>query len=165
MNLNQKTIIFFVLALLAGYAVSFGLMEGLLGAPLRLYGFWNLTLVAVLVAILLVLWLDKPFELGIFKWPPSKPKDQDKGRESKPESRMLRMEELKPGEAPGFFQQPALRPGILFPHEMPSEHWETDFGDSKKVYQGADLPLWILAGWAAFIIWGIAYLVSGLSVF
>lgn len=165
MNINQKTIIFFVLALLAGYAVSFGLMEGLLGAPLRLYGFGNLTLVAFLVAILLVLWLDKPFELGIFKWPTSKPKDKDQNKDSKPEARMLRMEELKPGEAFGSVQQPQLRPGILFPHELPGEHWDTDFGDSKKVYQGADLPLWILAGWAAFIIWGIAYLVSGLSAF
>lgn len=165
MNLNQKSIIFFVLALLAGYAVSFGLMLGLLNAPLRLYGFWNLTLVAVLVAVLLVLWLDKPFELGIFKWPPSKPKDKDKGSDSKPESRMLRMQELQPGEAFGLPQQPQLRSGILFPHEIPGEHWEADFGDSKAVYQGADLPLWILAGWAVFIIWGIAYLVSGLSAF
>lgn len=159
MNLNQKTIIFFLLALLAGYAVSLGLMLGLLNAPLRLYGFGNLTLVAVLVAILLAIWLDKPFELGIFKWPASKPK------EAKPASRALHAEELKPGEAAGSFPQPALRPGILFPHEPPGDHWDTDFGDSHKVYQGADLPLWILAGWAVFIIWAVAYLVSGLSAF
>ncbi len=50
----------------------------------------------------------------------------------------------------------------LFPHEEPSEHWDVDFGDSKQVYQGSDLPIWILAGWAAFIIWGLIYLFSGL---
>ena len=52
--------------------------------------------------------------------------------------------------------------GTLFPHEIPSDHWDADFGDSKQVYQGSDLPIWILAGWAAFIIWAVVYLVSGL---
>jgi hypothetical protein len=158
MNLNQKTIIFFVLALLAGYAVSVGLMLGLLNAPLRLYGWGSLTVVAFLVAILLVLWLDKPFELGIFKWSAPQPKKEIK-------SSPYRVEELKSSEAGAPVQMPGLRPGVLFPHEVPSDHWDTDFGDSKKVYQGADLPLWILAGWAAFILWAVAYLVSGLSAF
>ncbi len=158
MNLNQKTIIFLLLALLAGYAVSLGLMLGLLNAPFRLYGFWNLTLVAVLVAILLAIWLDKPFDLGLFKWPAAKPKTE---RAPRP----LQAQEAKSDEANQPVHMPALRSGILFPHELPGEHWDADFGDSKKVYQGADLPLWILAGWAVFIIWAVAYLVSGLAAF
>ena len=50
----------------------------------------------------------------------------------------------------------------LFPHEAPSDHWNVDFGDGKKVYEGSALPVWILAGWAIFILWAVIYLVSGL---
>lgn len=60
-------------------------------------------------------------------------------------------------------EEPAAKPITpLFPHEEPTEHWEVDFGDSKQVYQGTDLPIWLLAGWAAFIIWALVYLFSGL---
>lgn len=48
-----------------------------------------------------------------------------------------------------------------FPYEAQSEHWDADFSNSQEVYQGADLPVWILAGWAAFIIWAIVYLMAG----
>jgi len=59
--------------------------------------------------------------------------------------------------------QPVKDPSTpLFPHEEPTEHWDIDFGDSKQTYQGADLPVWILAGWAAFILWAVIYLYSGL---
>jgi hypothetical protein len=61
--------------------------------------------------------------------------------------------------------KPELIPGALFPHEVPSEHWDVDFGDSKQVYQGSDLPIWILAGWATFIIWALVYLYFGLIEF
>jgi len=37
-----------------------------------------------------------------------------------------------------------------------------DFGDGKQVYEGSSLPMWILAGWATFIIWAVVYLVAGL---
>lgn len=50
----------------------------------------------------------------------------------------------------------------LFPHETPSEHWDIDYNDTKQSYQGTDLPIWILVGWAAFIIWAVIYLISGL---
>ncbi|MGE3540411.1 MAG: hypothetical protein AB7N91_23580 [Candidatus Tectimicrobiota bacterium] len=59
--------------------------------------------------------------------------------------------------------QPHFVSGALFPHEVPSEHWDADFADSKQVYQGTALPLWLLAGWAAFIIWALVYLYYGLS--
>lgn len=50
----------------------------------------------------------------------------------------------------------------LFPHEVPSDHWNADFGDGKQVYEGAALPVWILAGWAIFILWAMVYLIFGL---
>lgn len=59
--------------------------------------------------------------------------------------------------------QPRFVNGALFPHEVPSEHWDADFSDSKQVYQGTTLPLWLLAGWAAFIIWALVYLYYGLN--
>ena len=49
-----------------------------------------------------------------------------------------------------------------FPHDAPLEHWDADFGDSKEVYEGTALPLWLLAGWAIFILWAVAYLAFGL---
>ena len=48
-----------------------------------------------------------------------------------------------------------------FPYEAQSDHWDADFSNSKEVYQGAALPVWILAGWAVFIIWAIVYLMAG----
>ena len=61
--------------------------------------------------------------------------------------------------------QPKFVSGALFPHEVPSEHWDVYFADSKQVYQGSVLPLWLLAGWAAFIIWALVYLYYGLGQF
>lgn len=67
--------------------------------------------------------------------------------------------EVQESEAPRPLGTPSTP---LFPHEVPSEHWDIDFGDSKQTYQGTDLPVWILAGWAAFILWAVIYLYSGL---
>lgn len=61
--------------------------------------------------------------------------------------------------------KPELIDGAMFPHEVPTEHWNADFGNPKQVYQTSDLPIWILAGWAAFIIWAVVYLYAGLSEF
>lgn len=54
--------------------------------------------------------------------------------------------------------KPADQP---FPYEAQSDHWDADFSNSKEVYQGMALPVWILAGWAVFIIWAIVYLTAG----
>lgn len=151
---SQKLIIFFIVALGAGYAVSFGIMTFILDAPLRLYGFGNLTLVALLVAGLLLVWFDKPMELGLFKWPASKPKTEQATVQAA--QRAASIDPAVQVDSPK---------GIVFPHETPTEHWDVNFGDSKQVYQGADLPVWILAGWAAFIIWAVVYLISGLPTF
>lgn len=138
---TRKAILFFFVTLIIGYAVSFGVMAGLLNTELRLYGFFNLSLVAFLIAFTLLVWLDKPLDLKLFQWPEATPE----------------FEEEQPATA-----KPGADPGTMFPHEVPSEHWQVDFGDPKQVYQGTDLPIWLLAGWAIFIIWAVVYLVSGL---
>ena len=79
-------------------------------------------------------------------------------------------EETTQSEVNEQASEPTGQPGTsagssLFPHDIPTEHWDIDFGDSKQTYQGADLPIWILVGWATFIIWAIIYLFSGLSEF
>ncbi len=48
-----------------------------------------------------------------------------------------------------------------FPHDVQVEHWDVDFSDGKQVYEGMALPVWILAGWAIFIIWAVVYLTAG----
>ena len=60
-------------------------------------------------------------------------------------------------------QTPASSPkaDASFPYEAQSEHWNVDFSNSKEVYQGSALPVWILAGWAIFIIWAIIYIMAG----
>lgn len=153
---SQKLIIFFIVALGAGFAVSFVIMTFILDAPLRLYGFLNLTVVALLVAGLLVVWLDKPMELGVFKWPTPKPKVEG--------GHVVRSSVGSGGEVESSVVVTTPKGG-MFPHEKPSEHWDVNFSDSEKTYQGTDLPVWILAGWAAFILWAVLYLISGLPTF
>jgi hypothetical protein len=149
---TKRAILFFILALGTGYTISWILMSWLLAAPLRLYGYVNLSLVALLIAALLLVWLDKPFELRLFDWPEERPVDEQKQPVApEPEStETVAVADTK------------VRKGAMFPHEVPSEHWDIDYGDSKQTYQGADLPIWILAGWATFILWAVVYLVSGL---
>ena len=154
---SPKLLLFFLVALGAGYAISFVIMTLILDTPLRLYGFGNLSLVALLIAFLLTLWLDRPFELGLFKWPLPKPKTDSKSGEMIAAQPQAGLEESLP--------QIQIPKGAAFPHEIPSEHWNVDFGDGKQVYQGAELPIWILAGWAIFIIWAIVYMISGLPTF
>ena len=150
---TKKAVLVFLLALGTGYTLSWLVMSLLLDAPLRLYGFLNLTLVAVLIAVLLMIWLDKPFDLKLFRWPEEKPEEE--------EPKTILSPEPDSGEV-ATIDAIEVSKGAMFPHEIPSEHWDADFGDSKQVYQSSDLPIWILAGWAAFIIWAVVYLVSGL---
>ena len=152
---TRKAILFFFLALGTGYTISLGIMVGILNAELRLYGFANLTVVALLIAFVLLVWLDKPFELELFEWPEEKPKKEE-------ETKSFISPEARQPEEITTVQATELIKGAIFPHEVPSEHWDVDFGDSKQVYEGADLPIWLLAGWAIFILWAVIYLVSGL---
>ncbi|RME50441.1 MAG: hypothetical protein D6796_02930 [Caldilineae bacterium] len=150
---NRKLILFFLVSLGAGYAVSVGLMFAL-GAEYRFYGFVPLTLVAVLVALILVIAFDKPFELGMFEWPPEKP--------PAPKKPLFEPETAASGEEGAEIAPSKVIPGAIFPYEVPTDHWEVDFNDSKQSYEGTALPVWLLAGWAAFILWAIIYLIVGL---
>ncbi len=147
---TSKAVLFFLLTLGTGYTISWVIMSFLLEAPLRLYGFINLTLVAALIAVLLLIWLDKPFELHLFDWPEEKKKEETEVKSTPETIKATTTAEIK------------VRTGDLFPHEVPSDHWDVDFGDGKQVYEGSTLPMWILAGWATFIIWAVVYLVAGL---
>jgi hypothetical protein len=160
---TAKAIVFFVGILAVGYALAIPVATGLLQLSINPTSFANITAFAILFAVLMTLWLDRPLELELIKWPEKKP-DQAKV-----------MAQPQPVEQVGAIPHPeptsteitggprlAIPPNALFPHETPTEHWDVDFGDSKQVYQGADLPVWILAGWAVFIIWAVVYLISGL---
>ncbi|MFQ5611039.1 MAG: hypothetical protein ACE5H9_02795 [Anaerolineae bacterium] len=65
---NIRLIITFVISLAVGYALSWAIMIGL-DAPYRLYGFGNLTAVAGLIAIFIIIILDRPLNLKTFEWP------------------------------------------------------------------------------------------------
>lgn len=154
-----KAIVFFIGVLLVGYAIAIPVATGIMQLPLNAVTFLNMTAFAILSAVTLTIWLDKPLELELFKWPEKKA-DQPKPQPASP-AEQLQVTAPPPqiAQQPQPVQSPSTK---LFPHEEPSEHWDVDFGDTKQVYQGADLPVWILAGWAVFIIWAVVYLVSGL---
>ncbi len=69
---SLRLIIAFLISLAIGYAVSWGIMVGLLKTEIRLYGFVNLFVIAVLVAFLLIILLDSPFKLKTFEWSETK---------------------------------------------------------------------------------------------
>ena len=104
----------------------------------------------------MTVWLDKPLELELFKWPERKPEEV-----RAPEAEVVVLAP-PPAEFEADTKTIEVPEGAFFPHEIPSEHWNVDFGDSKQVYEGADLPVWLLAGWAAFILWAVIYLIFGL---
>lgn len=66
---SRRLINTFVISLIIGYALSYWIMIGILATEYRLYGFSNLTVVALLVAFVLVVFLDGPLGLGTFDWP------------------------------------------------------------------------------------------------
>jgi hypothetical protein len=163
---TAKVIVFFLGALAVGYALAIPIMTGMLQISINPTSLANLTAFAILFAVIMTIWLDQPLELELIKWPEKKAKIAKQRPVSQPEPTE------QPVTAP---QQPtmtsqSITPAqplqisseALFPHESPSEHWDVDFGDSQQVYQGTDLPVWILAGWAIFIIWAVVYLLSGL---
>ncbi len=71
-----RLVIAFFICLILGYGISHLLMDAFLQTELRLYGWTNLTIVAILVAFLLVIILDTPFNLKVFEW--EWPADKDK---------------------------------------------------------------------------------------
>jgi hypothetical protein len=70
-----------------------------------------------------------------------------------------------PLDAPAAESTPAYGTeleGTYFPYIDNARHWDVDFNDTHQSYEGDALPGWLLAGWAAFIVWAIAYLILAL---
>jgi hypothetical protein len=164
---TAKAIVFFVGALLVGYALAIPVATAMSQTELTLTSFANITAFAILFAVLLTVWLDKPLELELIKWPEKKPEAEQEPTLA-PQPQPEEQPQAPPGQAEpqpqpsAAVQMPQVSSNLLFPHEPPAEHWDVDFGNSKEVYEGTELPVWILAGWAVFILWAVIYLISGL---
>lgn len=65
---SARLVLAALFSLVAGYAIAWWIMAGLLSTDLRHYGFGNLTIVALLAAFLLIILLDSPLKLGAFEW-------------------------------------------------------------------------------------------------
>ena len=165
-----KAIVFFIGVLLVGYAIAIPVATGILRLPLGAVTFLNMTAFAILFAVVMTIWLDKPLELELFKWPEKKPTETKPKAAEAPTPPAKPVQTAAPPAPPEEAQpEPPKEPEpvkspmtALFPHEEPSEHWDADYANPKQVYEGAELPIWILAGWAIFILWAVIYLVSGL---
>ena len=75
-HVNNRLLIAAFVCLGAGYIVSWAIMSLMLDTTLRLYGFTYLSVVAVLLAILLLVLLDKPLKLGLFEFPKGEKKKE-----------------------------------------------------------------------------------------
>lgn len=153
---SLKLAIFFIAGTIIGYALVIGVLMPVLDVSFREFSFGWVTSVAILIGMILVIVADGPFKLKTFEWPEEREKPP---AEAAPEPTYAApatyAEESR-------YQMPKSQPGKLFPYESQSEHWDIDFSDSHSTYEGADLPIWLLAGWAAFILWAVIYLVTGL---
>jgi cytochrome c oxidase subunit 1 len=79
---SRRLIITTILSLIVGFAISWAIMVFILKTSYRLYGFEYLTSVAVLVALLIVIFLDSPLKLGAFDWPKPQPGAKTKKEKS-----------------------------------------------------------------------------------
>ena len=160
MNKPQAKAIFFFLGMLVvGFVIGIQVVSAL-RLVMNTGGIATLTILAVIFALLMTIFFDKPFELELIKWPEKKPEEEaeDQPNETQP----LPTQQPEQAEVGEAIEAPKIVKGALFPHEIPTPHWDVDFSNNKQTYEGSDLPIWILAGWAIFIIWGIIYLVAGL---
>ena len=80
---SKRLVIAFIISLIAGFGISWLIMVGVLDTTYRLYGFTYLGSVAVLVAILLVVFLDGPLNLRTFDWPGIDEAERKKKREAR----------------------------------------------------------------------------------
>lgn len=151
---SNKLVIFVLASSLASFGIAFLIVDiqnlSIIAYGVGKFGFVALTVLFLFVALAVL--FDGPLGLGLLTW---------LDKETEPEILHLEASDLEApmaktwaeGERKGSFE---------FPYEDQAEHWNIDFSDSKKTYEGADLPLWLLAGWAAFVIWAVVYLISGL---
>lgn len=76
---SKRLIIAFLLSVAVGYAGSWAIMTVILRTELRLYGFTNLTVTALLLAFLFIVFLDSPLRLRAFDWPKPTEKEKEPG--------------------------------------------------------------------------------------
>ena len=163
-----KIVLFFLVFLAAGYGAALITMTLVLNVSPREFGFGWQTAIAIAVACILMILFDNYLELHLFEWPEEKPPEPPEPPEpSKPSAPPAEAAQSSPGasvQPPSAPPQPSDSQAAAFgfPYETQGDHWEVDFSDSSETYEGTELPMWILAGWAAFVIWAVAYLVSGL---
>lgn len=65
---SARLVLAALFCLVAGYAAAWGIMVGILDTELRLFGFGNLSVVALLLAVVFIILLDAPLQLGTFEW-------------------------------------------------------------------------------------------------
>jgi cytochrome c2 len=65
---NARLIVVSVVCLVIGYIAAWAIMAFILKTELRLFGFGYLSMVAFLVALVLIVLLDTPLKLGAFNW-------------------------------------------------------------------------------------------------
>jgi cytochrome c oxidase subunit 1 len=80
---SKRLVIAFIISLIVGYGLSWGIMVGVLDTSYRLYGFGYLSAVAFLIAILLVVFMDGPLNLRTFDWPRTDEAEKLKKKEEK----------------------------------------------------------------------------------
>ena len=154
---QAKLLIFILAAIIASFGITFLIIDVFLGQSIVAYGVGKFSFIAVSILFLfiaLAALFDGPLGLGLLA-----------GLETTAEPAVKTTADTTIPEQAAGYQPPAEAPGqsrLDFPYEAQTEHWEIDFGDSHKTYEGSELPLWLLAGWAAFILWAVAYLISGL---
>jgi len=162
MNKPQAKAIFFFLGMVGvGYVIGIQVMTAL-GLGMSTGGFINLTILAIIFAVLMTIFFDKPFELELIKWSEKQPEEEIEAQLSDEGQPPASTPHPKQEGDVAALEAPKIVKGALFPHEIPTPHWDVDFSNNKQTYEGSALPIWILAGWAVFILWAIVYLVIGL---
>ncbi len=66
---SGRLIVTFLISLIVGFGISWAIMRFVLDTSMRLYGWVYFSSVAVLAAILIVMFLDHPLNLRLFDWP------------------------------------------------------------------------------------------------
>jgi cytochrome c oxidase subunit 1 len=78
---SKRLVIASILSLIVGFALSWAIMVFVLETSFRLYGLTYFTSVAVLIAMLIIVFLDAPLKLGTFDWPKPEPREKAQKKE------------------------------------------------------------------------------------
>jgi cytochrome c oxidase subunit 1 len=78
---SKRLVIASILSLIVGFALSWAIMVFVLETSFRLYGLTYFASVAVLIAMLIIVFLDAPLKLGTFDWPKAEPREKAQKKE------------------------------------------------------------------------------------